>query len=128
HAGALRLVGKRRIQGGVVNVVALNALVEQAHARTYDRLSVSTDVPVEAQARLPGLVEVLHHAAREAVHACFSHAVEVELLTVGAAPLGIATERGQLSRIDGSIRGDGVAQRRVVIRGNEVGELVVTFE
>ena len=80
HVRRSRLVGERRVQSGVVDVVALNALVEDANAAAENGLAASGQVIGKADARLPGEVAVLDVALRETIDAGFVNAVQIELL------------------------------------------------
>jgi len=61
-----QVIGEGRVGGGVVDVVALHALVEGSEAAAENGFAVAEHVFREANARLDGVVVVLDEAAREA--------------------------------------------------------------
>src|ERR1035437_8457692 len=122
YARGGRLVGEGRVQSSIIDIVALNALIEYASPTAKNGLSVPEDVIDKAQARLPGEVPVFNVATREAAHARFLDSVEIKLLAAGGR------ERGKQCRVEGAVRLHGVGRRKVVTPRHEIGKLVVPLE
>ena len=74
------LIGERRIQGRVVDIVALDALKEHSKAAANHSLSISREIVGKANSRLPSVVLVLNVATREPTNSSFPDAIEIELL------------------------------------------------
>ena len=72
------LVRKGWIQGSVVDIVALNTLIEHSEPAPENRLSVSEDVVGKADSWLESVVIVLDVPAGEAIDAGFLNAVEIK--------------------------------------------------
>ncbi len=115
------LVGKRWIQGGVVDIVALDALIEHAEPAAENRLSVAEEVVGKAYSRLESVVIVLDVSAGEAIDAGFLDAVEIKR----ARGSRESRERTGFQRAG---RGDRIAQRGEIVRRNKVCESVVALK
>src|SRR3569832_1008883 len=120
------MVGKRRVGGCAVDIVALDALIELSEAGAENSPARAEDIPCKTNSGLKCEVVVFHDAAGETVLTGELNAVQVE----GSSVVG--RECGTYSRATGRrCRADctGVVEdcccRRVVVPGNEIGDLVV---
>src|SRR5438132_726218 len=119
NIGGRWLVRKGRIQSSVVNIVTLNALVEYARAAPQHGLAISQNIVGKPDPRFPRVVVVLHVSAGESTHSRFPDSVEIEILAV---------EGRQYGGVQGPVRIQRIRLRPVIIGGNEIGELVISFE
>src|ERR1039458_9978789 len=85
NVGGGRKVRKGRIQGSIIYIVALNTLKEHSEAAPQHSLPISRDVIGKTYPGLKSVVDVLDVSTGETTHACFSHAIEIELLAAGGA-------------------------------------------
>ena len=118
-----RLTDERRRAGRIVDVVALDALVESAKAAANYRLAVSGHVVGETNSGHPGLVIVLDQCRW-----CASLTGDIDAVHVKRADRVRLEARSAFNECPGFwIEARGGGKPRLIMRGIEVGNLVVAF-
>src|ERR1035437_2262303 len=114
-----RLIRKRRVERGVVDIVALDTFEEHAKAAADDHFAVSVYVKGKTKSWLYRCVIILHHTSWKSAHPRFLDAIQIERSAVEGSKGG---------RVERPIRIERIAGPRVVVGWVEVRKLVVPLE